>query len=254
MSKYDTMNQLTRKQREIERRTKEILAVARPILLQEGFQTLSMDRVAAQMEYAKGTIYNHFPNKEEIVLALAVHGMKLRRALFCRAVEQPGSSRHRLACVGAACEFFVGNCFDDFRIEQLLRQFNIWDKSSELRQNTIREYETSCIGLVSTIVQSAIASGDVVPPPGMSPAEMVFGFWAICYGSQVLAHSSPSLKDVGIRDFDLTTRTHLNSLCNGFDWQPLMNWQDHNDLMNTIHQQLDSDFQNILSTMSEELL
>ncbi len=56
MSQFDTMTQLTRKQREIERRTREILSVARPILLEEGFHGLSMDRVAAQMEYAKGTI------------------------------------------------------------------------------------------------------------------------------------------------------------------------------------------------------
>ncbi|MCU0710905.1 MAG: TetR/AcrR family transcriptional regulator [Pirellula sp.] len=66
------MVELTRKQRELERRAAEILAVAKPILINEGFQALSMDRVAAQMEYAKGTIYNHFPNKEEIVLALLV--------------------------------------------------------------------------------------------------------------------------------------------------------------------------------------
>ncbi len=227
--------------------------MARPILLEEGFHGLSMDRVAAQMEYAKGTIYNHFPNKEEIVLALAVHGMKLRRALFSRAVDHVGPSRHRLACVGAACEFFVTNCFDDFRIEQLLRQFNIWDKTSEHRQNTIREYEVSCIGLVSTIVQAAIEAGDLVPPSGMSPQELVFGFWAICYGSQVLAHSSPSLQDVGIRNFGLTTRIHLNSLCNGFNWQPLTDWQDHSALMDQLHQTLAIDFQNILANMREEL-
>ncbi len=51
-----------------------------------------MDRVAAQMEYAKGTIYNHFPNKEEIVLALAVEAMQLRRRLFERAIAATGSS------------------------------------------------------------------------------------------------------------------------------------------------------------------
>lgn len=246
------MVQLTRKQREMERRAREILSVARPILLEDGFQALSMDRVAAQMEYAKGTIYNHFPNKEEIVLALAVQGMKLRRALFAKAVEQPGGSRHRLACVGAACEFFVSNCFDDFRIEQLLRQVNIWDKTSEHRQNTIREYETSCIGLVSTIVQGAVESGELQPPPGMNPPEIVFGFWAICYGSQVLAHSSPGLKEVGIPDFGRAMRIHLNSLCNGFGWQPFMNWQQHIELMDDVHQQLSGDFHQIITSQRED--
>ena len=62
----------------MEKRTSEILRVACPILIAEGFPGLSMERVASQMEDAKGTIYNHFPNKEEIVLVLAVESMELR--------------------------------------------------------------------------------------------------------------------------------------------------------------------------------
>ena len=69
------MVELTRKQRELERPSVKILQVSRPILITEGFQGLSMERVVSQMEYAKGTIYNHFPNKEEIVLALAVESI-----------------------------------------------------------------------------------------------------------------------------------------------------------------------------------
>ena len=44
------MVELTRKQREMEQRTKEILRIARPILIAEGFQALSMGRVASKME------------------------------------------------------------------------------------------------------------------------------------------------------------------------------------------------------------
>ena len=83
----DSSKNLTRKQRELERRTREILKVAKPILVREGFHALTMDRVASLMEYAKGTIYNHFPHKEEIVLALANDAMRLRKRLFEEAVS-----------------------------------------------------------------------------------------------------------------------------------------------------------------------
>ncbi|MFM7928313.1 MAG: TetR/AcrR family transcriptional regulator, partial [Pirellula sp.] len=79
------MVEITRKQREIQQRTRDILRVAKPILIAEGFQALTMDRVAADMQYAKGTIYSHFPNKEEIVLELAIEAMKLRHKLFDKA-------------------------------------------------------------------------------------------------------------------------------------------------------------------------
>jgi AcrR family transcriptional regulator len=240
--------ELTRKQREIEQRTAEILSVARPILLQEGFQALSMDRVAARMEYAKGTIYNHFANKEEIVLALATQGMQLRQNLFARAIAYDGPSRNRLTAVGAACEFFVTHCVDDFRIEQLLRHENIWDKSSVQRQATICDCETRCIDYVCQVVQDAIQAGDLTLPDSLNPQEIVFGFWAISYGSQALTHSSPSLQAIGIRNPGHVMRVLLNSLANGFNWQPLRDWQEHAKLTSLIHSQLQADFQGILES------
>jgi AcrR family transcriptional regulator len=236
----------TRKKREMERRTAEILSVARPILLGEGFQALSMDRVAARMEYAKGTIYNHFRNKEEIVLALAHQGMQLRQALFARAVQIDRPSRIKLMGVGAACEYFVSNCFDHFRIEQLLRQENIWDKSSAESQNLIRSCEGCCIGMVASVVEDAIQAGDLQPPTGMNPQEIVFGFWALSYGSQSLAHTSPSLQASGIRNPIQAMRIHISSLCNGLGWQPIRTWQEDLQLMESVHAEFAKDFQQLV--------
>ena len=94
------MTQISRKQREMQKRESQILAIARPILLEEGYQSLSMDRIAAQMEYAKGTIYNHFPNKEEIVMALALESLDLRRRMFEQASLVNPRSRYRMIAIG----------------------------------------------------------------------------------------------------------------------------------------------------------
>lgn len=216
----DDMVELTRKQREIELRTAEILRVARPILIAEGFHALSMDRVASQMEYAKGTIYNHFPNKEEIVLALAVESMELRRNLFEKAAIHQKSTRFRMMSIGIACEFFTQNCHDDFVLEQWIRNQGIWDKSSERRQNLIRECEGRCMGIVAGLVRDAVANHDIVIPAGLSAEELVFGFWAINYGSQILTHTSPSLPSLGINNPANAIRVHCCTLLNGFGWAP----------------------------------
>jgi AcrR family transcriptional regulator len=216
------MVELTRKQREIEKRTAEILRVARPILIAEGFQGLSMDRVAAQMEYAKGTIYNHFPNKEEIVLALAVESMELRRSLFELSSIIDGPARLRMMALGSACEFFTQHCTDDFVLEQWVRNQGIWDKSSEKSQNLIRECEGRCMAIVAGIVCDAIDSNELTLPDTLSPEELVFGFWAINYGSQILTFTSPSLPSLGINNPANAIRIHCCTLLNGFDWQPYM--------------------------------
>ncbi|MFN7877617.1 MAG: TetR/AcrR family transcriptional regulator [Pirellula sp.] len=242
------MVEITRKQRELERRAAEILSVAKPILIGEGFQALSMDRVAAQMEYAKGTIYNHFPNKEEIVLALAVQGMDLRRELFECASHVEGGTRRKLMAIGVACEYFTSSCHDNFFIEQLIRNHHIWDKSSDHRQQLIRQCEECCMHVVAGIVQQAIEAGDLSMPGELNPAEMVFGFWAISYGSQILTHSSPSLQAVGVFNPVQAIRVHFTTLLNGFNWKPSLDWETSNAWMNELTEQLAEKFKAIVES------
>ncbi len=177
---------LTRKQREIQEREGQILRLARPILLREGYQALSMERLASAMEYAKGTLYNHFPNKEEIVLALAVESMELRFQMFEAAAGLSDLTRHRLLGIGAACELYTQKFRDHFAIEEWIRNSTIWDKSSSRRQELIKQCEGRCVSLVSEIVRTAVSQSDLVLREGMAAEEMIFGFWSINYGSQVL--------------------------------------------------------------------
>ena len=42
------------------------------MLRRDGYLKLNMDRVGQAIEYAKGTVYRHFDNKEDIIVALGV--------------------------------------------------------------------------------------------------------------------------------------------------------------------------------------
>lgn len=237
----------------MERRATEILRVARPILVAEGFQCLSMDRVASQMEFAKGTIYKQFPNKEEIVLALAVQSMEVRRRLFEQAAMVAESSRYRMMALGAACEFFTQHCSDDFLVEQCIRNQSIWEKSSEQRQNLIRQCEGNCMGIVAGIVRDAVASNELVIPESLTPEEFVFGFWAINYGSQILTYSSPSLPAIGINDPFNAIRVHCCTLLNGFAWQPAMLISDYINAMKELNESLQPKFWSIKNQQNQSV-
>ena len=84
------MDTLTPKQLEIRNREEKILEVARPLILRDGYQGLSMEKIAAELEYSKGTIYNHFSCKEEIVVALAIQSANVRVNQFRKAAEFSG--------------------------------------------------------------------------------------------------------------------------------------------------------------------
>jgi AcrR family transcriptional regulator len=53
----------------------DILAAARRIALHEGWNAVSIRKIADVIEYSPPTIYEHFVNKEAILLALMVEGV-----------------------------------------------------------------------------------------------------------------------------------------------------------------------------------
>jgi AcrR family transcriptional regulator len=224
------MQTISRKQREKIEREAQILALARPILLSEGYQALNMERLAAQMEYAKGTLYNHFPNKEEIVAALALQSLELRRKMFEEAALLSSQSRERLMAIGSACELYATRCAEHFAIEQMLRNAIIWEKSSETRQSLIRTCELRAVGIVAGVVRDAVAAGDLSLPQ-MSPEEFVFGFWSLTYGSHALIATSPSLPDVGVSDPLRSIRYHCWTLMNGYGWRPMIEFEEADRIM-----------------------
>jgi AcrR family transcriptional regulator len=241
-SKFDGMDKITRKQREFKQREARILQLARPILLKEGYQALSMERLAGLMEYAKGTLYNHFPHKEEIVLALAIESMELRYRMMQAASAENACPRERLIAVGAASELFA-QAAGHFAVEAWIRNTTIWSKASEERQNLIRQCEARCMGIVAGIARDAIARGDLLLPDGMSAEELVFGFWAITYGSQVLSFSSPSLAALGVNDVTAAIVRHCYTLLSGFEWKPHMDFATHAERMAAASKQLGEQFE-----------
>ena len=53
-----------------QKRSELILEVAEEILIRKGYHHASMDEIAAQAGVAKGTLYQHFPTKEDLFFAL----------------------------------------------------------------------------------------------------------------------------------------------------------------------------------------
>lgn len=61
-----------------------IMDAAEEVFIEKGYHDASMDEIAARAGIAKGTLYQHFPGKEELVFALFERSL----ALFEHAVDQ----------------------------------------------------------------------------------------------------------------------------------------------------------------------
>ncbi len=64
------------KEKQRQEREVLILQVAEEVLMEKGYYETSIDEIAARVGIAKGTIYLHFPSKEDLVVAIFEHDIQ----------------------------------------------------------------------------------------------------------------------------------------------------------------------------------
>ena len=235
------MIQLSPKQQEIKLREQRILKAARLALSQQGYHGLSMERLAASVEYSKGTVYNHFANKEEIIVALALEALSIRLELFKQAAQFKGGSRFRMLAIGQASEKFVQDYSDFFMFEQILKLPSVRQKISEKRQHEIHNIEATCMGIVSGVVRDAVSTEDLNLAPGSTPEKIVFGFWSLSAGGFATASRTGSLPHLGVDNPFELVHEHTAALMDGYGWAPHSSEYDANELNQRIHREVLSD-------------
>lgn len=72
-----------RKERDACKMRQRILDAAMDVFVKEGYEGVSMRRIANKIEYSAGTIYRYFENKDDIMLQLCYQGFERLLALQC---------------------------------------------------------------------------------------------------------------------------------------------------------------------------
>jgi len=66
-----------RQEREREAVTRAIMDAARELFIAEGYQSVSIRKIAERIEYSPASIYSYFPSKDDIFLALTEEGFRM---------------------------------------------------------------------------------------------------------------------------------------------------------------------------------
>ena len=232
------MIQLSPKQQEIKLRQQRILDVARAELIQHGYHGLNMKRIAATVEYSKGTVYNHFANKEEIIVALAIETVSKRLEMFKQAAQFKGSSRFRMLAIGQTAEKFVHDYPDYFVLEQILQLPSVRQKISDQGQHEINSIEVLCMDVLAGIVRDAVSAEDLVLEQNVTPEKLVFGLWALTSGGFAIAARSGTLPHLGLDNPFELVHDHTAALMDGFGWVPLSSDYDSLQIKQKIHREV----------------
>ncbi|MDH3237065.1 MAG: TetR/AcrR family transcriptional regulator [Deltaproteobacteria bacterium] len=87
---------LPRREREKLRQRQEIIAAALDLFSERGYHNVSMHEIARKAEFAIGTLYKFFRNKEDLYQALVLEQSDRFHDALVRAIETPGDEIERL--------------------------------------------------------------------------------------------------------------------------------------------------------------
>ncbi|MGW5974455.1 TetR/AcrR family transcriptional regulator [Streptomyces sp. NPDC055186] len=94
-----------RRARERASTRERIIEAALHILENEGVTALTIRRIATAVEYSAPVVYQHFANKEALVLELVAHGYRLMMAELQQAAEEPDIDRRFLLLASESVRF-----------------------------------------------------------------------------------------------------------------------------------------------------
>jgi TetR/AcrR family transcriptional regulator, fatty acid metabolism regulator protein len=87
------------KEKQREEREALILQAAEDVLMEKGYHEACIDEIASRVGIAKGTVYLHFPSKEDLIVALFARNVRQLLAQVDRIVDAQGTAYTRLEAV-----------------------------------------------------------------------------------------------------------------------------------------------------------
>ncbi|MEO8201617.1 MAG: TetR/AcrR family transcriptional regulator [Gemmatimonadota bacterium] len=200
-----------RKEREFLRREQEILDVALALFRRDDWQSVTMEEIAQSAEIGKGTVYKHFPSKEDIYarLALDFNSRLLERL---RGINPEMGVLDRLRAIIRAFWEFHLQSQDYHRLVQYCGREDLRRNITEETRDTIRALDQEFNVLVTSLVQEGIEGGLF---PGHKPVGiLLFGPQAALFGaihmvwSGCLASGDPEEYLAEITEFIISGLTH----------------------------------------------
>jgi len=239
------MNELTRKQRELQQRETLILETAQNIWHTHGYNYLTMERLAESVEYSKGTIYNHFSSKEDIVCSICSQYIRSLLDIFTRAANYPGTTRERFLAVGIGYSLYHQINTKAALNIQTIKSHSIREKISAEKLEEMESLEQQITSITHKIVLDALDCGDLPESARRHANSIVFGCWSMHYGALLLDKSDIPLDELGFNPVVKMLWDNSIRFLDGYGWLPVsdtnLNQKDNIELLQKLSNALFAD-------------
>ncbi|WP_293265737.1 TetR/AcrR family transcriptional regulator [Neptunomonas sp.] len=205
-------------------RENTLLDCAHAFIQRESIAALTIDKLVKELPFSKGTIYNHFNSKEDILLGLCNRGMSILAELFNRARQFDGLPREQGLAIHFAYMLYAKLHPTLFMLVLTAKTSNITDKASASKQEEHLLLEGKLIGPIVSIFQESLDRNEISPPMPMTLEQLAFACWSLSFGTNALLLQN--IEHCGTRSNLVVEReliNNVNLLFDGFQFQPLTN-------------------------------
>src|SRR5882672_9058801 len=141
-----------RQERDREAVRRGILDAARDLFVSEGYEHVSIRKIAERIEYSPAAIYGYFPSKDDIFFALAEEGFRLLygdRARYTALDELPPLERirtifSRLYQYSREHPQYFAIMFVDRSVPRISRQYERFAFAREIKNHLLKQVQ-DCI-------------------------------------------------------------------------------------------------------------
>lgn len=242
---------LTRKEQNFLDREKELINLALDIMHDDGFAALTMDKLTTRSDYSKGTIYNHFSCKEDVLSALGITCLVELSSLFSRAIAFKGTIRERLIAVHFAYMLNARLKPDLFMCALSCKTSTVSEKASEKHQLVSIEKETQLMTLLNNLVVEAVQAGDLDKLKIQSIEAVTFCNWSMSFGTLAIMMHAEDAQIVKKLDMQETLLHNICITLDGLSWKPLSSEWDYNKTIKRIKEEIFAEEIKLLALQSQ---
>lgn len=149
-----------RRQKERERRKRDILRVARGLFLEKGYSNVTVERIAQKAALSKGAIYLYFRSKEEIYVQILMHDIEKfhEKVTHIFSEERPAS-----VIIADFTDFYINFFLVDKELFRILMSFMLHTSplafTEEMNVKVIQETNKT-VSMIEKILLQGIDTGE----------------------------------------------------------------------------------------------
>jgi AcrR family transcriptional regulator len=205
----------------IQAREEKIIQCALDIIDESGFASLRMESLHKRAECTKGTLYNHFINREDLLCEIASRYCVSLMSYYQRLETFNGNTREQVMALFQAYQIF---CFSNpalFAGVLQLQNPSLMARGSEKRLTHYRNEEMRLILHMTHIIQDALDEGHINAQYQTKVFELAFTGWATAFGNISLMMSSQGAFLTQQADKEQQLFLATNFSLDGLGWLPL---------------------------------